>query len=273
MLMQNSKDRELTIEKKGSLWRIPEFEKGKLRLKNCGDLTLEIGENAEIDLLEIKTENGGNLNIHLNANSKVRYNVFTDGACADGTRAFTLEEGAHLLGAYADFGKGTKKTEVRVDLNGRRSEVSWHLAALSQGDDDKIFSINFNHNVGETKAKMENYGVCKNRSSLQFLGDAVIVKGAKKSSTNQSAKIMVFDEACRAKASPKLCIYENDVEASHGASEGQIPSDHIFYLMSRGISEEDARRLITLGYLYPILSYFEDEEIVSMIRDTIVERL
>lgn len=271
--MQNSKVNELTIEKNGSLWRIPASEKGELRLKECGDLTLEIGENAEIDLLEIATENSGNLNVHLNANSRVRYNVFTDGKSADGTRVFVLEEEAYLLGAYADFGEGKKKTDVRVDLNGKRSEVSWHLAALSQGDDDKIFAVNFNHNAAATKAKMENYGVCKDRSSLQFLGDAVIVRGAKKSATNQSAKIMVFDEACRAKASPKLCIYENDVEASHGASEGQIQSDHIFYLMSRGIPEEDARRLITLGYLYPILSYFEDETIVSMIRDTIVRRL
>ena len=49
---------------------------------------------------------------------------------------------------------------------------------------------------------------------MNFLGDALVRKGAKKASTGQNAKIMLFDPTCHAKASPMLCIYENDIEAN-----------------------------------------------------------
>ena len=84
---------------------------------------------------------------------------------------------------------------------------------------------------------------------------------------------MVFDKTCHAIASPKLCIYETDVQASHGASEGQINPEHVFYLTSRGIPEDDAKRLITLGYLNPIIKYFKDEAIQNKIRDCIIEEV
>ena len=120
---------------------------------------------------------------------------------------------------------------------------------------------------------MENYGVCKNSSDLEFLGDAIIKKGAKKATTKQSAKIVLFDKTCHAKASPKLCIYENDVEASHGASEGQINPDHVYYLVSRGLTEEEAKKLITLGYLNPIVKYFNDEKIKKQIVNSITKEI
>ena len=62
-------------------------------------------------------------------------------------------------------------------------------------------------------------------------------------------------------------IDENDVIASHGAVVGQLNSDHMFYLMSRGLSKEEARKIIILGYLNPISVYFskENQEKISNI--------
>ena len=211
--------------------------------------------------------------IEIGNNSNVNFNIFSVNQGTGNQINVILNEGASLTVAYADFSTGIKELNCKIDLNGRHSEVRWHLACLSRDNDKKTFNINFNHNVGETKAKMENYGVCKDKSTLKFIGDALIVKGAKKSSTKQEAKIMVFNKTCHASASPKLCIYENDVEASHGASEGQINPEHIFYLTSRGIEEENAKRLITLGYLYPILQYFNDETLKEEIKNTIIEKV
>ena len=238
-------------------------EKGVIKIKeNCNVSILLIGELQTKELI-----------LEIDNNSSVYFNVFSINEAKDNKVNVTLNEGSFLRMAYADFSTGTKGLNCKIDLNGRHSEVRWHLACLSRDSDKKTFNINFNHNVGETIAKMENYGVCKNKSTLKFIGDAVILKGAKKSSTKQEAKIMVFDKTCHASASPKLCIYENDVEASHGASEGQINPEHVFYLTSRGIEEENAKRLITLGYLYPILQYFDDEKLIEEIKNTIIEKV
>ena len=237
------------------------------------ELIVIVEENVELEFIEINEKENLNINFEINNNSSVHYNVFSKESAYSATRKFSLGENAYLLGGYADFSHGKKNLDVEVNLNKIHAQVDWHLASLSQKDDKKIYNINFYHNEKETKARMDNYGVCKDTSTLEFLGDAIIKKGAKKSSTKQNAKIVVFDALCKAKASPKLCIYENDVEASHGASEGQINPDHVFYLMSRGIDEDNAKRLITLGYLNPICKYFSDETICNKIHDCIIKEI
>ncbi len=117
---------------------------------------------------------------------------------------------------------------------------------------------------------MDNYGVAKEKSNIVFTGVNHILEGAKGSETIQNAKIIVFDEESSGTASPVLRIDENDVKASHGAVVGQLNEDHMFYLMSRGLNKEEARALITLGYLQPISRQFSEktqEKILKLIQE------
>ena len=95
----------------------------------------------------------------------------------------------------------------------------------------------------------------------------------KNSITRQNAKIMVFDRYSNAIAKPILKIDENEIEASHAASVGKISDDEMFYLTSRGLSEEMAKELITLGYLKPIVSEFKDDDVRESILKLIEERM
>lgn len=244
------------------------FDWQKLNMKN---VEIIVNKNSTLDIEEL-SESSMNIHYIFNEYCNVTLNIFSEDLSKDVSYVLSLKSNANVEVAYADFSRGKCTLNVKADLEEIGSSIKWHLASLSQGEDYKDYSINFNHLVMQTNAKMENYGVCKDRSTLSFLGDATIFKGAKKSSTKQNARIMVFDKTCHAKASPKLCIYENDVEASHGASEGQINQEHVYYLMSRGLSEDEAKKLITFGYLYPIINYFSDEETKSKIENCIVNR-
>ena len=84
---------------------------------------------------------------------------------------------------------------------------------------------------------------------------------------------MVFDRLSNAVAKPILKIDENDIEASHAAVVGKINDDHLFYLTSRGISEKEAKELITYGYLKPILQGFSDQEVIDDINNLIEGRM
>ena len=119
---------------------------------------------------------------------------------------------------------------------------------------------------------MDNYGVSKDESSITFSGVNHIKEKCIKSITRQNAKIIVFDEKAKGNASPILKIDENDVIASHGAVVGQISDEHLFYLMSRGLTKEEARELIIKGYLSPVSSYFSNE-VKSRIETAIGEGL
>ena len=99
-----------------------------------------------------------------------------------------------------------------------------------------------------------------------------ILKGCHRSKSHQNAKIVVFDNDCIARAKPVLKIDENDIEASHAATVGKVSDEHIFYLTSRGLNMDEAKMLITLGYLKPILKGF-DTSIVEQINNEIEGRL
>lgn len=266
----NEEDNTLTLE-------ISNNQTGEVKvdwhdLPESENYHLVTGDNTNLEILELNEKNS-HVIYDIGENSKVKLNIFNSVQGESLTREFNIQANASLEVAFADFSVGDKSLKVDANLLSEGASIYWHLATISEKNDKKNFVINFNHLAGNTFAKMENYGVAKDNSTLNFLGNAKIFKGSKGSSTNQLAKILVFDKGVHAKASPMLCIDENDVKAFHGASEGQINKDHIFYLMSRGVSEAEAKKLITYGYLYPIIQTFTEEDIKNAIVDCITKRV
>ncbi|MCH5179621.1 MAG: SufD family Fe-S cluster assembly protein [Erysipelotrichales bacterium] len=230
-----------------------EDSNAKLLIKDFNEnkkITFKIGKNAEFALNFISIDN-----------------------VAKGKYHFILEENSRVVAAMADLAKGNINIDVLFDLVGDYSSAEWHLASLGASNDNKVFNINFNHMGKDTNGIMANYGVVEDESFMHFKGDSHIKKGSIRSKAHQSAKIMVFDEKCHAKANPILKIDENDIEASHAAVVGKVNDEHMYYLCSRGISESDAKQLITFGYLKPIVNYFADKNDVDFILNGIEKRL
>ena len=97
------------------------------------------------------------------------------------------------------------------------------------------------------------------QSRLTFIGTSHIHEKMSGCATAQKEKIIVFDKGAVGKCSPILRIDENDVVASHSAIVGKLSDEHVFYLLSRGIDLDSAKRLLTLGYLKPVLDYYEGD--------------
>lgn len=170
-----------------------------------------------------------------------------------------IGKNANLSVIFADFSTKNTKIQSKISLEKEGANCDWKLATLSNKNDNKIFDISFIHEVGKTTASMDNYGVARDESKILFTGVNHIKKNAKFSNTKQNAKIIVFDKSASGIASPILKIDENEVQASHGAIVGQLNSDHMFYLMSRGLTKDEARMIITLGYLKPVSNEFSEE--------------
>jgi Fe-S cluster assembly scaffold protein SufB len=217
-------------------------------LNGKGDhvISFEFADHCEGKLQVAMMKENKNLTIHGNVNTSVQ-----------------------LEAALADFTNGKGRVIVDFEMIGRDSHLEWRTAALASANDRKYYSISFTHKNFNTYANMTNYGVTEGQSSLQFSGTGYIINGAKFSKTHQAAKIMVFDKKCLGRADPVLKIDENEVEASHAATVGKVNDEHLFYLCSRGLSETEAKRLITLGYLNPILAYFTDEAMKDVLANQI----
>ena len=100
----------------------------------------------------------------------------------------------------------------------------------------------------------------RDESKLEFLGSTKIYKGAIKSTARQESRIADLSDKVRSVCSPALLIDENDIMASHGAALGQIEENQLFYLMSRGLTKQEAETIITLGYLKPVINLIDSKE-------------
>ena len=221
--------------------------------------------NSQIDLLLLNLRDEKEINIALEDN--VEFHLAILGK--DATKSFKITANvgykSNFVAYFADFIPGVCKGQIVVNLNKEYASCDWHLASLTMKQDKKEFDVSVFHNDVNTFAQMDNYGVCRDEGKLVFSGICKIENGSHGSKAHQNAKIMVFDEKSNGIAKPILKIDENDIEASHAAVVGKINDEHIFYLTSRGLSEDEAKRIITLGYLKPILKGFSDEEMVNTV--------
>lgn len=215
---------------------IKKGESKSIILSSFSALDIELLEDASLDLKLINFDNLKNVEISAKIGLNAKFNV-----------------------VFAEFSNSSINVKSVVDLTQKGAACNWKLATLGKGDSLKHFDISFIHSSKETFAGMNNYGVSCDNSNIVFTGVNHIQKGCSKSETHQNAKVIVFDEKAGGTASPILKIDENDVIASHGAIVGQLNSNHMFYLMSRGLSKEEARKIITLGYLKPISVYFSKD--------------
>ena len=234
-------------------------------------VTNEVNKNAQLTIL--KLNNVRDIEIELKENSYLLLSLLLENDINDLNIKINAKSGATLEGFIADFSTNVLNLNCVVDLKEENASAYIKLASLSANKDDKKISISINHIVGKTFGRVDNYGVCKDLGKLLFAGTSHIFEKAVKSKTQQNAKIMVFDEASNAIAKPILKIDENDIEASHAAVVGKINDEHLFYLTSRGISETDAKQLITFGYLKPILAGFNNEETRNYISSLIERRM
>ena len=212
----------------------------------------ELERNASLKEDLISIENEGNI--------KIEQNV-------------TLLANASFTGVTFDTSKGNIEVDNNVYLKEENANSYIRNAVVSDSDSKKKFTINTVNEVFSTSSLMDNYGVAKESATLDFIGIGKVVKGAHGSTNKQNSKIIVFDETSKANISPYLFIDEYDVVASHAAAVGKVNEDHLYYMTSRGLTPETARQYITLGYLLPVLNYFEDEAVKSRITSMLERRV
>lgn len=188
-------------------------------------------------------------------------------------RIYRLEEGAQIDFATPDFEQADRDFNLQIDLVGTNAKTNWFLSALVDKKHSKVYDISFLHKSGHTFADMQNYGVIIDDSKLFFSGTSAIFENMSRAETHQTAKIIIFDDKAMAKADPVLAIHHNDVAASHAATVGKVNSDHLFYMQSRGISELDTKRLITKGYLEPVIKFIDDAVVADQLSRKLEEAL
>lgn len=165
------------------------------------------------------------------------------------------------------------KYNVNIDLDGVNAKALHNVAVIARNKNVKDFYVKINSNEKTTYGELNNFGVVKDKATLNFNGIGYIKNGASQSQAHQESKIITFDPGVNAQANPYLIIDESDVEASHAAAVGAMDEEQLYYIQSRGIDFENASKLITFGYLKPIINKINNEELKNKLENLIEEKV
>jgi len=111
------------------------------------------------------------------------------------------------------------------------------------------------------------------KSSGTYQGKIYVEKDAQKTDGYQLSKALVLSENSSFNSKPELEIYADDVKCSHGSSTGNIDQNSIFYLMSRGLSKEQANKMLVEGFLNEAIETITDLNIKSLISKLFIEKI
>jgi Fe-S cluster assembly protein SufD len=168
---------------------------------------------------------------------------------------------------------GETKINDAVNLNEEFATVNFEQ--LNIGSYKDIFEVNqdIKHLAKSTTSQITNSLISNLSSKLKYSVSGYIFKGNELSSCNQINKGIILSDFGEIEVEPKLFIDEYNVEASHGAAIGQVDEEQLYYLLSRGLTEMDARSLIISGYTKPFVNNIPDEDIRQMIERQILKKI
>lgn len=150
--------------------------------------------------------------------------------------------------------------EVSLDVILDRPDQEFDLAGLylcAKGDKLKI-KINLRHQVGSCHSNQLMRGIVSGGASATFDGLVYVAPGAAHTKAYQTVNNLLLSEGAIAESRPQLEIYNDDVECSHGATSGFLNADEQFYMRSRGITEQEARRLQMISFIAPVAARLDD---------------
>ncbi|OGJ37602.1 MAG: hypothetical protein A2383_01115 [Candidatus Pacebacteria bacterium RIFOXYB1_FULL_39_46] len=145
--------------------------------------------------------------------------------------------------------KLTKSGQYTVELVGPGAQVNLVSIFQTKNKENLELSIIIHHKSPHTKAETTMKGVARDQSRIKFNGKIIIDPDCGDSRSFLTQRVLLISPEAKAEAVPDLEIKTDDVSCSHAMSISNIPEEHIFYLMTRGLDRAKAEEMIVEGFL------------------------
>lgn len=165
-----------------------------------------------------------------------------------------VEKDGQIFWVIGDMGHGHAVSDTTSILQGDGSSSDAKIICVGTSEQQLNLTTKAVHIGRNSTSDMITRGVMRDQATSIVNAVTKIEKGATGAFGEQTARLLMLSPRSRGDANPILLIDEDDVKAGHAASAGQVNPEQIHYMMSRGISREEAIRLITNGFLAPVVS-------------------
>jgi len=180
-------------------------------------------------------------------------------------RAKVFEGGSH---EWVDANLGSKVTMkypscylMEPGARGEMLSLAFAGAGQTQDAGGKMY-----HFAPNTSSKVTSKSISKAGGRASFRGLLKVYKGAKGVKSNTVCDALLLDPQSRSDTYPYIEIDEDDVTIGHEASVSKVGEEQLFYLMSRGLSEEEATTMVVSGFIEPLVKELPMEYAVEMNR-------
>ncbi|MFJ3488157.1 Fe-S cluster assembly protein SufD [Leifsonia aquatica] len=166
-----------------------------------------------------------------------------------------LEEGARLKHVAVTLGGSVVRLNPSAHLAGARSDAELLGAYFADAHQHLEQQVYVHHDGAETRSRVTYKGALQGEGARTvWIGDVLIGPKAVGTDTYEQNRNLVLTDGARADSVPNLEIETGDiVGAGHASATGRFDDEQLFYLQSRGITEEEARRLVVRGFLFEIV--------------------
>ena len=207
----------------------------------CNELNISAKENTSTKILLFTSSNTKcNFNIELKENASLNIDlIYLNNEC---------------------------ENNINANLTGEYAVLNLNVLSLAKNA-KKTFDITISHLARETKSSVTNNGISFENGKNIFNVTGIIKPNMKNSDVRQITRGLILSPSGECVANPNLLIDFYDVKAYHGATIGKISDDDLFYLMSRGLTKNEAFMLVINGLLEPYIKDITEENIKNSIME------
>lgn len=212
-----------------------------------------LGEAAQLEHVRVQREEKTAFHIGHCAVEAARSSVYTSTALA--------------------FGARVSRHDLHVTLRGEGAEATLNGLALIGGRQIADTHTRIDHASPRCISHQLHKCIADGAAHAIFSGKIMVREGASGTDSAQSSRNLLLSGKAHIDTQPQLEIFNDDVSCKHGATIGQIDADALFFLKSRGFSEERARNLLTHAFAAEIIARIPVPSLVESLDRTILERV
>lgn len=243
--------------------RIPDGSKVRLQFSSSKSQSsisryvLQIGKNCEVDVLDLQSQSDSanqlqHFQVSVEADTKVNW--------------FSLDCGHKLF-----------RTAIDAHLVGARAEFEFRALSILGGENQSHRRIRVWHSAPEVRSEQFIRHILLGQANASCDTQVEITRGTKGTKAHQLVNSLLLSPQARASAKPTLMIHNDEVEASHGTTCGDLDAGQLFYMQSRGLSIPQARQLLLNAFVESVVEGHPASTLrtalAMMVRDALSRRL
>lgn len=181
----------------------------------------------------------------------------------------SLARNSHYDSYSIQLGSRIARNDVYAFLNDR--EIDCTLDGLVLAGDNQLSDTHtmIDHRMPYCTSHQLHKCIIEGTGHSVFNGKIYVHKDAQKTDSFQENRNLLLSDKGKVDTKPQLEIFADDVKCSHGATVGQLEADEVFYLKSRGLSEETARELLSYGFALEIIENVPVESVRKQLIESV----